>query len=224
MSSSGVATGIDVGQQNHYEVLEVGRGARSEEIERAYRMATATWSEGSLALYSLFDDEEASLVRERIVDAYHTLSDEEARSAYDLEVFGEPVEPEPEALAEAGEAEAGAPEPEAFDDLAAALDSTLEDGVDQQDTYGGPQLRRMRMQRGIEIPDIAEITKVSGRYLTSIEEEDFQELPAAVYVRGFVTAYALAIGLDPQKVAASYMPRFDEARQGKSRGRLLGRR
>lgn len=225
MKSDIAETPLGLAEQNHYEVLEVARAARSEEIERAYRMATATWNEGSLALYSLFDDEEARLVRERIANAYQTLSDEEARRAYDLDVFGEATCALPDASDAATnepQAESSAEEP--FDEMTAALDSTLEDGVEQGEDFDGPQLRRLRMQRGFEIPDIAEVTKVSGRYLRSIEEEDFADLPAPVYVRGFVTAYASAIGLDPQKVAASYMPRFDAARQGKSRGRLLGRR
>lgn len=224
MSSLEAQNSIGLAEQNHYEVLELARGARVEEIERAYRMAAATWAQGSLALYSLFDDREASLVRERITDAYQTLSDEEARRAYDLQTFGEFLDPEHASPSAAKEEEAREPEEEDFDDLEAALDSALEDGVDQSETYDGPQLRRLRMQRGIEIPDIADTTKVSSRYLVSIEEEDFAALPAPVYVRGFVTAYASAVGLDPQKVAASYMPRLDAARQGKSRGRLLGRR
>jgi len=215
---------LGLSEQNYYEVLEVARGARPEEIERAYRMATATWSQGSLALYSLFDDDDAATVRERITSAYRTLSDEEARRAYDLDQFGAAFE-EPEHVTEAGSDQAeGDPEPEAFDELEAALDSTLEDGVEQTDDFDGQQLRRLRMQRGIELQDIAEKTKVSGRYLTCIEDEDWSSLPAPVYVRGFVTAYARAVGLDPQKVALSYMSKLDAARQGKSRGRLLGRR
>ena len=79
------------------------------------------------------------------------------------------------------------------------------------------------MRRGIEIADIAEQTKVSISYLRSLEEEVFDSLPAAVYVRGFVTAYARAIGLDAEKVAESYMSRFEDARGATTRGRLMGR-
>jgi cytoskeletal protein RodZ len=61
-------------------------------------------------------------------------------------------------------------------------------------------------------------------YLQAIEDEAFDTLPAAVYARGFVAAYARAIGLDPNRVVESYMPRFEAARKGKGRGGLLGRR
>lgn len=230
MKSSDGGTNLGLGEQNHYlaeqnhyEVLEVNRGARLEEIEQAYRMATSTWTEGSLALYSLFDDRDATLVRERITSAYRILSDEAARRSYDVHVFGEVPEPEEKASPPAALEHEKQLDSELFDEMDSALESTLEDGVEQLDTFDGPLLRRLRMQRGFEISDIAGVTKVSSRYLVSIEDEDFDALPAAVYTRGFVTAYARTIGLDPQQVAASYMPRFEAARQGKSRGRSLGR-
>jgi cytoskeletal protein RodZ len=45
-------------------------------------------------------------------------------------------------------------------------------------------------------------------YLRCLEEDHYAGLPAPVYVRGFVAAYARCVGLDPQSVAASYMQRF----------------
>jgi curved DNA-binding protein CbpA len=212
-----------VEMQNYYEVLEVSRGAGPEEIERAYRIASATWSKGSLALYSLFDEHDAAIIRERIGDAYRTLSDEAARRAYDLDAFDEPYDPEDLEGADPHVGAARESSADVFDAMDAALDAKLEDGVEQVDSFDGPVLRRIRMQRGIEIADIADTTKVSRAYLRCIEDEDWSALPAPVYVRGFVSAYAKAVGLDPKQVAASYMPRFEEARQGKSRGRLLGR-
>jgi len=72
--------------------------------------------------------------------------------------------------------------------------------------------------------DIAEITKVNPTYLKCIEDEEWDDLPALVYMRGFLTAYTRAVGLDTEKVLATYMPRLESQRQGKGRGRLLGRR
>jgi cytoskeletal protein RodZ len=80
------------------------------------------------------------------------------------------------------------------------------------------------MLRGIEIDQISDVTKVSATFLLSIEEDEYDELPASVYVRGFLTAYARAIGLDARKVAASYMARFEASKKGPRKNRLLGRR
>jgi cytoskeletal protein RodZ len=78
------------------------------------------------------------------------------------------------------------------------------------------------MRRGVELDDIAEITKVSPTNLRYIEEERFKNLPAEVYVRGFVTAYARTIGLDPERVVPTYMERFRDAQGAKRKGFLLG--
>ena len=215
--------------QNHYEVLEVPPGARLDEIERAYRLAATTWSEGSLALYSLFDDRDASLVRERIDKAYSVLSDEGSRRAYDSATFDELPQPPPEPASAVPAAELSTLEEE-YDDMEISLDSALEgkvegvEGEAGESEYDGARLRRARMHRGIELDEIGQVTKVTLTYLQAIEDEAFESLPAPVYVRGFVTAYARAIGLDPERVAKSFMPRFEEARTGKGRGRLLGRR
>ena len=212
--------------QNHYEVLEVSPGARPEEIERAYRLATTTWAEGSLALYSVFDDADAAMVRERVRHAYRVLSDGRARRAYDQATFDSPPEPRPVRI---GRLHDGAPVDENYDDMEISLDDALEGTIEGAGEaggadYDGPRLRRARMHRGFELEDIGEITKITVTHLQAIEDEAFDTLPAAVYVRGFVAAYVRAIGLDPKRVVTSYMARLEEARRGKARGRLLGRR
>ena len=214
--------------QNHYEVLEVSPAARPDEIDRAYRLASSTWSEGSLALYSVFDESDSAVMRDRIDQAYRVLSNDRSRLAYDRATFDElplrakPPAPSPEPSAEA----ASLP---AYDDMEITLESALEGAVEgsadaDPSDWDGAKLRRARMHRGIDLEEIGRITKVTLTYLQAIEDDAFDSLPAAVYARGFVTAYARAIGLDPNRVAASYMPRLEAARKGKGRGRLLARR
>ena len=86
------------------------------------------------------------------------------------------------------------------------------------------RLRRNRLFRGYEIDDISDVTKVSPSHLRNIEAENFGDLPADVYVRGFVTAYAQTIGLDPKIVVPSYMARVQESRNAQQRGRFRARR
>ena len=54
-------------EQSHYEVLEIPRDARSDGIERAYRLILATYSEQSLAGYSVVRGADAAAIRERVV-------------------------------------------------------------------------------------------------------------------------------------------------------------
>ena len=65
---------------------------------------------------------------------------------------------------------------------------------------------------------------MSIRSLQNIEEENFEDLPANVYVRGFVMSYARTIGLDADRVAVDYMTRVETSRTDQGRSRFLGRR
>ncbi|MCG8587765.1 MAG: helix-turn-helix domain-containing protein [Proteobacteria bacterium] len=216
--------GLD--EQNHYEVLEVPRHASSEQIERAYRLAKATYEEGSLGLYSIFDESDAKSVLGRVEQAYRVLSDAEGRERYDRELFGA------SAAAEAGEEARPAPErapaplptrpvPEMRPPIADFEDF---DPEDDSDDFDGARLRRIRMRRGIELDHVAGITKINPTYLRFIEDESYEDLPAPVYVRGFVAAYARCIGLESTPVASSYMARMEAAKSGGRRTGLLGRR
>lgn len=71
--------------------------------------------------------------------------------------------------------------------------------------FSGGLLRRLRESAEANLDAVSEITKISKRYLHALEENDFDTLPAAVYVRGFVSEYARALGLDPKLVSNSYM-------------------
>lgn len=199
--------------QNHYEALEVATSATPEEIERAYRLVRSAYADDSLALYSIFDESDASAVRERIEHAYHVLSDPESRRQYDAGLEPERRAPIQEPVPE--------PAPAPLEPMQALEE--IEDVEEGQD-FDGARLRRARLRRGIELGQISEITKVNPDYLIAIEEENFEGMPAPVYVRGFVVAYAQVLGLDAAVVADSYMPRLDAARKSRGRGRLLGGR
>jgi curved DNA-binding protein CbpA len=196
-------------EQDHYETLEVSPEATPEEIERAYRLARATYADDSLAGYSVFGQGDAAAIRERIETAYRVLSDREARRAYDSYLNGGTQ------AAEAG----AAPDPEVACEVQIPLDA-FEDLDDDSVEYDGARLRRARLRRGLEIDDVSRITKINSVYLSFLEEGRFGELPARVYVRGFVAAYAACIGLDPARVAASYMKSYEAARPEQPRTRF----
>jgi flagellar biosynthesis protein FlhG len=205
-------------EMTHYEVLEVEPDAGPEELERAYRLARATYSENSLALYSVFNEEESSELSRRIELAYQVLADAEQRRAYDASL-GSGIARE--------------------DDIKIALDLALEDAPAPQDpfeamrevtefeayeedaegSYDGAWLRRSRLRSGVEIEQIATVTKINPTYLRFIEEEKFEDLPAPVYVRGFVEAYARCLGLEPDRVVAGYMRRLDQVPRTEPRRR-----
>jgi hypothetical protein len=72
----------------------------------------------------------------------------------------------------------------------------------------GNSLREARRRRRIEIAQAEQATKIRGKYLRALEEEQFALLPAETYVRGFLRAYAEYLGLDGQLYVDEYDSRF----------------
>lgn len=229
--------GID--ELDHYEMLEVARNATPGEIDRAYRLAQETYADGSLALYSIFEKRDAKEIRERLDEAYRVLADPELRAGYDLThqtpASGVALPTELPASKPVNGARARSGVNESSPRMDAAVEVATSGGFDEavegydveeelSGDFDGPRLRRTRLFRGYEIEQIADVTKVSSLHLRNIEDENFGELPADVYVRGFVTAYAKTIGLDPQHVVPSYMARLQESRQKNQKSRFLGLR
>lgn len=216
---------------DHYDVLEVEPDAAADEIERSYRVLSAAYEGDSLATYSLFGAEEAEQLRDRIDQAYRVLSDPALRRSYDAARLGEVPEEEeysdePVTLAPLDDglaqplAEPRSREVPTFD----RMDDGAEAESDEETVWDGARLRRARLLRGVEVEDVASATKINPAYLRFLEEDRFDDLPAVVYVRGFVAAYARFLGLDASRVSRSYSQRFEEQRRAKPRGRLLGRR
>lgn len=61
----------------------------------------------------------------------------------------------------------------------------------------GPNLRRIRIQRGVSLEQIADDTKVCVDLWKGLEQNDFSRWPTGIYARSYVRSYALAIGVDP---------------------------
>jgi flagellar biosynthesis protein FlhG len=77
------------------------------------------------------------------------------------------------------------------------------------DDSAGRFLCQLRENAGLSLKDVAQRTKISPMRLEQIEQERFERLPAAVYLRGFVLEFAKALGYpQPQEVAGLYLARY----------------
>ena len=72
----------------------------------------------------------------------------------------------------------------------------------------GNSLREARLRRGIEIAQAEQVTKVRGKYLRALEDEQFAVLPSETYIKGFLRAYAEYLELDGQLYVDEYTSRF----------------
>jgi cytoskeleton protein RodZ len=72
----------------------------------------------------------------------------------------------------------------------------------------GNSLREARLRQRLEFPELERATKIRGKYLRALEEEQFDLLPAQTYVKGFLRTYAEHLGLDGQLYVDEYNSRY----------------
>jgi flagellar biosynthesis protein FlhG len=215
---------------NYYELLEVGPRATAQEIHRAYERIRRVYEPNSIALYSLFTPDETAAIHRRIEEAYRTLVYEDNRKRYDAMLTTRnrlqdppptpsapkyqprPVQPafslpsENRYMGDQEPAEQPRRQPlaEPPREDASAVSHLIAE-------FTGAAIKVLREQRGLTVRNVADITKISSRYLEFIEAENFKKLPARPYLRGFLVLYAKALGCDPERMAGEYLKRYDAA-------------
>ncbi len=78
----------------------------------------------------------------------------------------------------------------------------------------GNKLREARGRRKLSLQEVEETTKIRGRYLRAIEDEDWDQLPSETYARAFVRTYAALVGLDGDRLAEEQRRAQGAARPG----------
>jgi len=68
--------------QDYYEILNVQPGATSEEVKQAYRVARQSFRPDSIAVHSLYSEDETAAISSKIEEAFQVLSSPESASRY----------------------------------------------------------------------------------------------------------------------------------------------
>ncbi len=214
--------------QNYYELLEVTPDASLEEITKAYQLAQEAFNPDSVAIYSLFEaDEDREALLDRIQDAYRTLSNGRTRREYDRQLLGGEVRE-----TDWGTEEAGGPEPIPGPEPVIKIDSVelvelpsiaerrnakpiplpslikaegLPLEVEPGGVIKGRDLVRLRESRGVRLAELAERIRVNPRTLKALEADQHEGLPALIYVKGFLRAYAQVLKVDPELLTEAYI-------------------
>lgn len=74
----------------------------------------------------------------------------------------------------------------------------------------GHILRAKRVQSDFTIEQITAETKIAASVIRAIEDDNFTELPAPVFTKGFYTLYAKKLGLDAEYLVTLYQTLYDE--------------
>lgn len=224
--------------QNYYEILEIKQDASYKEIEDAYKRAKETYSGESLATYSLFTAEECKEILNAVEDAYKILSFSKTREEYNRRLAAglsvEDLAPshieEPaktvqlivteswkEIVPENKETLQSAPPTIKTDvEMPKAVQTVVAQNLEPLQLEGvefrGSILKIIRERRGISLNLVADKTKININYLENIEAERYNQLPAEVFLKSYLSQYARFLGLDAKKVVEDYMRFYEKSR------------
>ena len=169
--------------RKHFKTLEITPDSSLGEVKRAYRHLKALYSKGSMALSPVLEEFGEEL-NDKILD-------EIEKAYYELvSYFQEEEKRSP----------AGSSKPETASPRKELKEVT------------GPALRTMRESMGISLDEIAIATRIGMSYLEDMENENFDNLPPPVFLRGYVASYAVYLSLDPVRVTEEYMRRCRSTR------------
>jgi cytoskeleton protein RodZ len=68
----------------------------------------------------------------------------------------------------------------------------------------GEQLRRARTERGINLREVSEQTRITMRHLEAIEADDYKALPGVIFNKSFVTSFARHVGFPEARALELY--------------------
>jgi hypothetical protein len=101
---------------------------------------------------------------------------------------------------------------------AASVAVRMEEEGDEVDRllrrYGmdGRFLKGVRESRNMAVEDLSRATRISTRYLSAIEDNAFDKLPAATFVRGYMKQIAEVLGVADRGVVEGFMALYSNHR------------
>ncbi len=69
----------------------------------------------------------------------------------------------------------------------------------------GEYLKQARKKKRLSLEQIASQTRIQAQHLQALESEDFANLPAKVFAKGFVRSYAKILGLDEEEALQCFL-------------------
>jgi DnaJ-class molecular chaperone len=203
----------------HYEMLDLPAAATPFEVRKAHKRALEVYGEDSLVTYSLFSAEERKKIRVRLDEAFATLSNEKDRYEYDQRLIQKGVIEEgseyrsvgKKGIAAGSDGSADTPSQSEGENPQGLENPVVKEILSGEDLTG-LDLKRLRMEMGVSLEQIAEWTKIRPAMLQSIEEDRFYDLPSRLHLKSFLKAYVQYFHLNPESVVGRYMKRIEEGR------------
>ncbi len=98
----------------------------------------------------------------------------------------------------------------------------MEQRIDMNDHESiGALFRKVRLDRSLEISDIAQETKITPDIIRAMEADDFSVLPALAFARGFYGLYAQMLGLNQDDIVERFVAEYRRSGVPTTKGGLV---
>jgi len=180
------------------------------------------YSTDSISTYTLFTQKERDLILSRLAEAYKILTNSQLRKEYNhfLIESGElsPLEIGFSSLEDSNitkgkllevSVESLTHKQQKVKDERVPSDKNLS-LFDSQISVTGKSIKTIRTSKEMSLEEIFKQTNISRETLEDIEEERFEKLPALVYLKGFLKAYANILQVNQTEMVDGYVKRYLE--------------
>ena len=89
-------------------------------------------------------------------------------------------------------------------------DITQENPGNRRSTGPGDRLKTARIEQGLSIEDVVTRMHLSVGILKAIEDNNFDEVTAPIFVKGYLRAYARIVSLDEDEIIQQYLDYYSD--------------
>jgi len=209
-------------EQDYYNLLDISPKASFEEVRSAYDQAMSIYSTDSISTYTLFTQKEKELILSRLADAYKILTNSQLRKEYNHSLI-ERGELSPQEIGFSSMEDSNIAKGKllevSVESLTQKQQKVKDERVpssknltlfDSQISVTGKSIKTIRTTKEMSLEEIFKQTNISRETLEDIEEERFEKLPALVYLKGFLKAYAKILQVNQVEMADGYVKRYLE--------------
>ena len=170
-----------------------------------------------MAAYSFFPDSERKEILARLEEAYLTLINPESRSVYDRSLMEMGIMEEENRYHDHSKRVMPIydirrkkthyqwlSKVPVVDKSRVSENPSIQD-ILQKDRLTGQDLKRIRTTLGLTLAQIFLQTRIAIGILEAIEDDRFDHLPPAVYLKSFLKLYAQCLTIDADTVVQAYM-------------------
>ena len=107
-------------------------------------------------------------------------------------------------------------------------DNVSEEGVAKEFLTAGDMLREERLRQNISEKEVGDQLHITAHYVRALESNNYEKLPGAVFVKGYLKAYASLLNLDEAELLGKYenasWQQHEEEKERARRSRIHYRR